>query len=208
MTRVRRGIVVAGWVLATTLAAGALVVTVWLLWVYATLPEVGGVATTGPVPDTAFIRQAGCPAVARDFTPLDDISPIVVCAVVRAEDRRFFRHEGVDWRGFRGALEQGIRAGEIKTGGSTIAMQLARNLFLSRGRTATRKARELALAPRLVERLGRRRVLELYLNVAEWAPCVYGAAAASRHWFGRPPAELDVFEATLLAILLPRPQTA
>ncbi len=207
MTRVRRGLVVAGWVLATALAVGSLAASLWLAWIWSTLPDVGAVPAAGAPPETAFMRQAGCPAVTRDFTPLEELSPLVVCAVVRAEDRRFFRHAGVDWRAFRGAVREGIEAGEIRTGGSSIPMQLARNLFLSRGRTATRKARELALAPRLVERLGRRRVLELYLNVAEWAPCVYGAGAAARYWFGRDPAALDLFEATLLAVLLPRPGT-
>jgi membrane peptidoglycan carboxypeptidase len=198
--------VIAGWALLTAFAGALVVAGVFLGWIYATLPTVSRVPASGPAPETRFMREAGC-AAPSDFTPLESISPLVVCSIVRAEDRRFFRHDGVDWRAFRGAVREGVKAGEIRTGGSSIPMQLARNLFLSRSRTFTRKGRELALAPRLVERLGRHRVLELYLNIAEWAPCVYGVTAASRYWFGRDPWQLDLFQATLLAVLLPRPQT-
>jgi monofunctional biosynthetic peptidoglycan transglycosylase len=132
---------------------------------------------------------------------------VVTCSIVRAEDRRFFVHDGVDWIAMRGAAEDAVREGELRLGGSTIAMQLARNLFFDRDKSLTRKARELSIAPRLVERLGRGRVLELYLNVAEWAPCRYGVEAAAQWWLGHGVDRMDLFEATLLAAILPRPHT-
>jgi monofunctional glycosyltransferase len=205
--RARRGVLVTGWVLAAALVVVSLVTCVWLAWIYATLPDVRRVPPMGAPAATPFMREEGC-AAPHDFVPLEDISPMLVCAVVRSEDRRFFRHQGVDWRAFDGAVREWVRAGEIRSGGSSIPMQLARNLFLSRDRTASRKARELALAPRLVEWLGRSRVLELYLNVAEWAPCVYGVGDAARYWLGHDARRIDLFEATLLSILLTRPRTA
>jgi membrane peptidoglycan carboxypeptidase len=97
--------------------------------------------------------------------------------------------------------------GFARGGAGTIPMQLARNLFLSPEKTASRKVREIFLARRLVDRFGRRRVLELYLNVAQWGPCAFGAAAGAQLHFGRDARELDVFETTLLAALLARPLT-
>jgi membrane peptidoglycan carboxypeptidase len=132
-------------------------------------------------------------------------TPLLACAVVWAEDRRFFWHDGFDDDAFAAAVRADLAAGAARAGGSTLAMQLARNLYLSADRTATRKLKEIVLARRLVERLGHDGVLAAYLDVAEWAPCVYGAEAAARHYFGHGAAELGAAEASFLAAMLPRP---
>lgn len=195
---------------AFVVGAGTLVVTlvssVWLGVLWLRLPSVAQVPEHGPTGPTAYMKGAGCgDQLVADYRALETVSPLLACAVVISEDRRFFRHSGVDWTAVRLAAREAWALGRVRSGASTIPMQLARNLFLSPERSLSRKAEEMMLARRLVARLGRRRVLELYLNIAEWAPCRYGAAAAARHYFGRDAADLDLFEATLLAVILPRP---
>ena len=138
------------------------------------------------------------------WTALDSISPLLACAVVKAEDRGFFRHGGFEWRQMRRSLARTFRGGPVG-GGSTITQQAARNLFLDPERTGRRKAREAALAARMESALSKRRILELYLNVIEWGDGVWGAEAASRHHFGKAAAGLDAFEASFLASLVAAP---
>jgi monofunctional biosynthetic peptidoglycan transglycosylase len=157
--------------------------------------------------ETAYMRQraeAGLPAGPRVWTPLDDIGTVAVCAVVAAEDYHFFEHGTLDWEAQRGIIRNLLR-GDLSFGGSTIAQQLARNLFLGPDRTPRRKVREYVLAYALSHALSKTRQLELYLNLVEWGPGVWGIGAASRHWFGKPPASLTPSEAVLLAAVLPAP---
>lgn len=155
---------------------------------------------------TAYMRlraAAGGASMAEagPWTPLDAVSPWIVFAVVKAEDPRFFRHRGIHWA----SLWRAIRGGGTR-GGSTLTQQLARNLYLSPERTLARKAREAALALRMERAVSKSRILELYLNVAEWGDGTWGVAQAARRWLGRAPGEAGAFEAALLASLLPAPR--
>ncbi len=137
--------------------------------------------------------------------PLAQISSNLQRAVIAAEDASFFIHKGFDWKGIRDATLDNLKAGEMKRGGSTITQQLAKNLYLSSKRSLLRKARE-ALITRLLERhLTKERILELYLNVAEWGHGVYGAEAAAHHHFAKSAQELNADEAAWLAAILPSP---
>jgi monofunctional biosynthetic peptidoglycan transglycosylase len=195
-------------VLASVLAvcAGAAV----LLWL--TAPDVRPLATHDPQ-TTAFIelRRAEAEAAGRPFKPkwhwrrLFRISPYLRRAVVLTEDIHFFSHHGVDWDNIRKSLGKDIEEGSFKRGGSSITQQVAKNLYLSPSRNPIRKLRELMIAWRLESALGKRRILEIYLNIAEWGPGIFGAEAASRHWFGCSAADLTALQAVRLALALPNP---
>jgi len=153
-----------------------------------------------------MLRNAFAFGVTKQWVDLDRISPALVRAVIAAEDARFFEHHGVDWEAVRRARDYNARHGdEPRRGGSTITMQCARNVFLWQGKSYLRKALEIGVAHALELVWGKRRILEVYLNVIEWAPGVYGAEAASRASFGVPAAALDARQAALLAAALPNP---
>jgi monofunctional biosynthetic peptidoglycan transglycosylase len=182
---------------------------VWLL----TLPDVAVLATTNPT-STALMNSRVAKAKEQgrampkqwNWVPLARISPHLQRAVVAAEDASFFIHEGFDWEGIKDAALHNLEAGELKRGGSTITQQLAKNLYLSSERSLLRKAREALITRSLEHRLTKERILELYLNVAEWGRGVYGAEAAARHHFGKSAAALTADEAAWLAAMLPSPQ--
>jgi len=174
-----------------------------VLWLR--LPDIGGLGDRGDPGQSEFMRTSSCDTIEFQYRPLDDIDPRLGCALVWAEDLHFFHHDGVDWAALRNAARANWDAGRILRGASTIPMQLARNLYLTPSRVYSRKLREIFLAHRLIERYQRLRLLEVYLNVVEWAPCVYGAEAAARHYFGHGARKLDVAEATFLAAMVPRP---
>ncbi len=127
-------------------------------------------------------------------------------AVVAAEDARFVDHEGVDWEAIERAYERNQQRGRVQHGGSTITMQLAKNLFLSGERSYVRKAQEFVITLMLEAVLSKERILEIYLNVAEWGVGVFGAEAAARHHFGVSAAQLSAPQAARLAAMLPRPR--
>jgi len=139
------------------------------------------------------------------WTPLGATSRMLVLCVVRSEDAKFFQHSGFDWDQMQDSLETDLEEGKYKRGGSTITMQLARNLFLWRGKSLPRKALEVYLTWRLEHTLAKKRILELYLNAVEWGPGIYGIGEASRHYFGKPPAGLTLGESAMLAAILPSP---
>jgi monofunctional biosynthetic peptidoglycan transglycosylase len=186
-------------------ASGAGLLALYALVVWARLPDPAELPATGDPGPTAFMAGDGCSAHDRSFRPLAEIDPRLICTVVWSEDWQFFHHDGVDRDALRGALERNWEARDWQLGGSTITMQLARNLYLSRARTPSRKAAELAIARRLDDAWDKDRLLELYLSAAEWAPCVYGVDAAARHYFGHGADRVDLAEATFLAAMLPRP---
>lgn len=161
---------------------------------------------------TGFIRyrarQAGVPASPEliEWTPLDEVSPYLVCAVVRAEDPVFFQHRGIGWARLREALREAWKERRGVRGVSTLTQQLARTLYLHPERSIRRKVREAILARRLEGALSKARILELYLNVVEWGEGVWGIGAAARAHFGRTAAELDAFQAVVLASMLPAPR--
>jgi hypothetical protein len=140
-----------------------------------------------------------------DWVPLSEISPYMVAAVVTTEDARFFRHSGVSIRDLREAIVRDLREGRFAYGGSTIDMQVVKNVFLDREKTVARKVQELILTWWLDQALDKNQIMELYLNVIEYGPGIYGIGPAARHFFGRIPADLSPLEAVYLAKLLPDP---
>ncbi len=140
-----------------------------------------------------------------DFVPIADLPEHVVRAVTTSEDAGFFGHDGFDFDELRNALVQGAEAGRVVRGGSTITQQLAKNLYLSPERTLARKIREAATTIALEASLPKRRLLEIYLNVAEWGPGLWGIGQAARHWFGKDARALTPKEAAFLATVIPNP---
>ena len=141
----------------------------------------------------------------RDWRPLRKISPNLVYAVVAAEDEKFCSHHGFDWDGIRNAMRYNATHKSRLRGGSTISQQTAKNAFLWPGRGFVRKGVE-AYYTVLIEHLwGKKRIMEVYLNLAEWEPGVYGAQAASQYWFHTDADHLTAAQAARLAAILPRP---
>ncbi len=140
------------------------------------------------------------------WTPISSVPSSLKKAVIAAEDARFYAHEGVDYEAIKEAIRTDIEKGRFVRGGSTITQQLAKNLFLSREKTVTRKIKEYVLARRMDDRLSKARILELYLNVVELGPMVYGVGKASRFYFGKPASGLTLRESAFLASMLPGPK--
>jgi monofunctional glycosyltransferase len=141
-----------------------------------------------------------------EWMPYERISPHLKRAVVAAEDARFLDHDGFDWEMIQKALAKNEMRGRVVAGASTISQQLAKNLFLSRERSWLRKGEEAIITWMLELTLSKRRILELYLNVAEWGEGVFGAEAAARHHFGVRAAALTPEQAAWLAVILPSPR--
>jgi monofunctional glycosyltransferase len=196
-------------VLLVLLLIGLPLAGIALYWIV-TIPDVSVLARTNPA-TTALIRmwkqEHGRPLNPKwIWKPLAKISPHLQRAVIVAEDASFFQHEGFDWEGIKYAAVKDLEAGAFKKGGSTITQQLAKNLYLSTDKTFLRKAREALITRELEHRLTKKRILELYLNMAEWGRGVYGAEAAARHHFGKSAADVTPEEAALLAAILPAPR--
>ena len=140
-----------------------------------------------------------------DFVPLDDVLPLFVRGLLTSEDANFWGHPGLDLAEVPIAMSMNWVRGERSRGASTITQQLAKNLFLTRERSYRRKLQEAALALLLEPALGKRRILEIYLNVIEWGPGIHGIGPASRHYFGKNPSELTPRECAFLVALIPGP---
>jgi monofunctional biosynthetic peptidoglycan transglycosylase len=139
------------------------------------------------------------------WVPLRRISPYLIKAVIIAEDDKFWRHEGFDYEAMQQAFERDLKAKEFKAGGSTISQQLAKNLYLSPSKNPSRKVREAILTWRMERALTKRRIVELYLNYAEWGDGIFGIEAAARHYYGKRASALGPEEASRLATVLPNP---
>jgi len=138
------------------------------------------------------------------FVPLNQISPDLQHAVVAAEDARFYQHHGFDWHEIEIAAEDDLDGGRSR-GASTITQQLVKNLFFGTGRSILRKGAEFTLVPVAEFVLGKRRILEIYLNVVEWGPGIYGAESACRYYYGAEARNTGRQEAARLAAILPAP---
>ena len=138
--------------------------------------------------------------------PLSRMSRHLVHAVLASEDQKFFGHEGVDWDAVEKAIEEDRSGCRFARGGSTITQQLAKNLYFTTHRSLVRKLREVIVARWLEEELGKKRILELYLNVIEWGDGIYGAQAAAQRYYGKPASALDEVEAAGLAAMIPNPR--
>lgn len=158
-----------------------------------------------PPPSTLMLGRwiSGQPVV-RLWAPLAHISPALPLAVITSEDSRFCEHSGVDWRALNAAISEADEDGPSR-GASTIAMQTAKNVFLWPGRSYVRKALEIPLALLIDALWTKPRVMEVYLNIAEWGDGIFGAEAASQRYFGKSAAELTPREAARLAAVLPNP---
>jgi monofunctional biosynthetic peptidoglycan transglycosylase len=153
----------------------------------------------------SVIERGGTPRIERRWVPYRSISPHLVRAVLVGEDIRFFRHSGIDWTGVNLAIKKNWEEKRFARGGSSISQQLAKNLFLSPSRNPLRKLHEMIIAWEMEQILGKRRILEIYLNVIEWGNGVYGAEAAARHYFGVSAASLDSDQAVFLSAIIPTP---
>ncbi|ACG73852.1 glycosyl transferase family 51 [Anaeromyxobacter sp. K] len=139
------------------------------------------------------------------FVPLASLPQHVIRAVTASEDAGFYGHSGFEFEELRNAFAASAERGRLVRGGSTISQQLAKNLYLSREKTLARKVREAALTVALEATVPKARLLEIYLNVAEWGPGLWGIGPAARHWFGVPAAELTPRQAAFLATVIPNP---
>ena len=167
--------------------------------VYAVVPP--------PFSNIMLLRALSGNGIDKQWVSLDDMSPALPRAVISSEDARFCEHNGVDWIEFQGVIEDAMDKDEAPVrGASTIPMQTAKNLFLWDGRLAIRKLIEMPLALWMDLIWSKRRMIEIYLNIVEWAPGVYGAEAAAQHHFKKNAAQLSAGEAALLAAVLPNPR--
>jgi monofunctional biosynthetic peptidoglycan transglycosylase len=158
-----------------------------------------------PVTPLMILRLFEGEGLHRDWVPRQAISADLFRAVIAAEDTRFCEHYGFDTVELEKAVRDWRRGRRVR-GASTITMQTAKNLFLWPGRSFVRKAAEAYLTPWLEIGLSKERILELYLNIAEWGPGIYGAEAAAQTYFGKPARALKPNEAALLAAVLPNPR--
>lgn len=158
-----------------------------------------------PVSTLMLARWVSGRNVVRTYMPIERLAPILPLSVLVAEDDRFCSHHGIDWQEIHAAIEEADNLSEAR-GGSTITQQTAKNLFLWPGRSYLRKALEFPLALWIDLVLPKRRIMEIYLNIAEWGPNgEFGAEAGARSAFGKSAANVDRREAALLAAILPNP---
>ncbi len=191
------------------LATGIVVQRLWVL--RADVEELAQHLVIDHAPESTLVYDANDELVSAVFeehriaVPLDKISPHVVNAFIAIEDKRFFRHHGLDYRRILKSAFVNLRAGEIVQGGSTITQQLVRSVLLSREQTYARKLKEAVLARRLEERYSKQQILEAYLNRVYFGHGYYGIEAAALGYFGKPAAQLNAVEAATLAGLIKGP---
>ncbi len=155
----------------------------------------------------AEYRQKGLkPTREHVWVPYRAISDHLKEAIIISEDASFYSHKGIDYFELKEAAREDWEKGKFKRGGSTITMQLARNLYLNPSKNPLRKLQEIIIAWQLEQSLSKTRIFELYLNVIEWGPGFYGAEAASRHYFSKSASDLDQLQAATLAALVPNPR--
>jgi membrane peptidoglycan carboxypeptidase len=142
----------------------------------------------------------------EQWVPFAEIPKAMETALIVCEDSRFFTHDGFDNKAIRDSIIDNLRAGRFVRGASTLSMQLAKNLYLGREKTLSRKLQEAAFTLLLEERLNKQEIMELYLNVVEFAPGVYGIRNAARHYFNAHPGELSLGQALFLGSILPSPK--
>ena len=181
---------------------------------YASLPDVTPLQRKNPG-TTALMelrdeeyRQRGLRSSRQQiWVPYDAVSEHLKKAIIISEDASFFGHRGIDLYELKQAIMEDLERGQLKRGASTITMQLARNLYLNPSKDPLRKVREIEIALQLEQALSKQRIFELYLNVVEWGPAIYGAEAASRYHLSKSALQLDPAEAATLAALLPSPRS-
>ncbi len=180
---------------------------------FAVWPDVSKLAESNPG-KTAFMeyreaewRRDGLAdkRIRQKWVPLQRVSPALVKAVLISEDDKFWKHDGFDYEAIESAVERNMKAGKFKFGASTISQQLVKNLYLSPSKNPVRKIQEAILTWRIERELSKRRILELYVNIAEWGDGIFGIEEAARHHFGTSAAGLSASQASKLAAVLPNP---
>lgn len=142
----------------------------------------------------------------RIYRPISEISKELQDMVVMMEDAKFYMHQGLDLEEIKNAVQTDIKSGKFKRGASTITQQLSKNLFLSKEKSIFRKLKEIPLVMKLEKDLSKKQILELYLNIIEWGPNIYGAEAASRYYFDIPASDLTKYQVWLLTLMIPNPK--
>ena len=182
---------------------------------YVTLPDVAQLKQKNPkgtalmeLRDEEYKKKNIRGARQQIWVSYGTISDHLKKAVLVSEDAAFFSHQGVDVNELKAALKKDWETMSFSRGGSTITMQLAKNLYLNPSKNPLRKVREIVIAHQLERALSKRRIFEIYLNVVEWGRNIYGIEAASRHYFGKSAAALEPLEAATLAALLPNPRNS
>ena len=200
-------------VLRWTMRVAVALVAIVLLWVTWLAAHIGWYRYNPPR-ETAFMTQRMDEARARDpatrlrytWVPYAKISPQLKRAMIAAEDAKFVEHSGFDWDGIQNALDKNRKKGRVVAGGSTITQQLAKNLFLTPAKSYVRKGEEAVVTVLLEAMLPKQRILELYLNVIEWGPGVYGAEAGAQYHYHASAARLSREQAARLAAVIPNPR--
>lgn len=177
------------------------------------IPDVSGLKKAAPgktsmmqYREAEWLAKGRRQRINQQWVPYSRISPFLLKAVIIAEDDKFWRHEGFDFDAIQKAMEKDLKAGKFKAGGSTISQQLAKNLYLKPEKSLVRKIKEAVITWELERTLSKKRIIELYLNVVEWGDGIFGAEAASRHYFGKSAIDLSPMEAARLAVVLPNPK--
>lgn len=178
---------------------------------YFIYPDIGALKDIRPTP-TAFMQyredewaqQNRDMHITHKWVNMKNISPNIIKAVLIGEDDGFYNHDGFDVKGMENAIERSIKKGTL-AGGSTISQQLSKNLYLSPSKNPVRKIKEAIITWRIEKTLSKRRILEIYLNVAEWGDGIFGIEAAARHYYHKSAKNLTAKEASRLAAVLPNP---
>lgn len=169
------------------------------------LPWTYRISVLHPVSTLMIWQGATGTDVRREWIAIDDMAAVLAHSVMVSEDGQFCSHRGIDWAALSEVIDDALD-GERPRGASTITMQAAKNLFLWPGRSYLRKAVEAPLALYINYAIPKKRLMEIYLNVVEWGPGIFGAEAAAQHHFGRSAARLSRRQAALLAATLPNPE--
>lgn len=179
------------------------IIAIVMLYLF-TLPDVESLRTKVPL-NTALSRARGDAALHIDFISFGSIPQVVRKAVIVAEDANFASHSGIDFSEVWESIKDAVLDLSAPRGASTITQQLAKNLYLSESYNPLRKIKEYLIARRLERTLSKRRIFELYMNVIEWGPHIYGLNAASRYYFKKNGSEINREEAAFLAAIIPGP---
>lgn len=179
---------------------------------YAIYPNVSDLKKTNPIPSSFMQyrmeqwKEDGLDKqIKQKWVKLKQISPYVIKAVLISEDDKFWKHDGFDTQGLEDAFEKNLKAGKFTAGGSTISQQLSKNLYLTPSKNPIRKLKEAIITYRIEHTLSKRRIIEIYLNVAEWGDGIFGIEAAAKFYFKKSAKNLTAMEAAKLASVLPNP---
>jgi monofunctional biosynthetic peptidoglycan transglycosylase len=195
--KAKRGKTLRIFTILLVLLAALLLTPVALVAIYRVFPP--------PVTPLMVMRLFEGEGLKKDWVPLSEISPRLVRAVIALEDTKFCQHDGVDWGSMFEALSEHFKGGRLR-GASTISMQTTKNLLLWPGRDYIRKGLEVPLTFWMELLWDKRRIIEVYLNIAEWGPGIYGAEAAAQKYFGKSVSRLTNWEAARMAAVLPNPR--